>query len=345
LRKTGGENVIQFMRTLGFSLLTRPATYYGDSLILGGCEVTLLQVAQAFSTLGTLGIHRPLTPIALESGPVRFGVQRLFSADAGYLIADSLSDMGRLPPVTAEAFRAQEKRVAFKTGTSHGLRDALTAAYTPSHTVVIWMGDPEGLPHPMLIGLPVVTPVAMNIIRDIPYTKKDTAWYSPPSHLERFTACAFSGDPATPFCPTRNLAWRMRGVSCTVSCAVHAMREGKLQVILPADLETYAAGSDTDVARRTRIDITMPQPGTRFFITPHAKEQRIPLTCEGAQGKVYLFIEQEFFGLQEKGESLLWPVKPGKHVLSLVDEAGNTASASFSVIDVLKSAPRPIDFE
>lgn len=345
LRKTGGENVIQFMRALGFSLLTRPAAHYGDSLVLGGCEVTLLQVAQAFSTLATLGVHRPLTPIASESAPERLGVRRIFSADAGYLIADSLSDMGRIAPVTAEAFRTQGRRIAFKTGTSYGLRDAWTAAYTPRHTVVVWLGNPEGLPHPMLVGLPVASPVAMNIIRDIPHTKKETAWYAPPAHLERFTACAFSGAPATPFCPTRHTAWRIRGTSRTVPCAIHAMREGTLQTILPADLETYAAGTEAQVARRMRIDITMPQPGMRFFVTPHAKKQQIPLTCEGAQGKVYWFIDQEFFGLQEQGQSLLWPVAPGKHMVSLVDEAGNTASMSFSVVDILENAPRPVDFE
>ncbi|CAK7013976.1 MAG: Penicillin-binding protein 1C [Desulfovibrio sp.] len=345
LRATGGENVIQFLRNLGFSFFNKPASHYGDSLILGGCEVTLLQVAQGFSTLATLGEHRPLTPFASESAPDRLGVRRIFSADAGYLIADSLSDAGRMSPVAAEALQSQGRRVAFKTGTSYGLRDAWTAAYTPHHTVVVWLGDPEGLPHPMLVGLPVASPAALNIIRDIPYARKDAAWYTPPPRLERFTACSFSGKPATPFCPTRNHAWRIRSVSQTVPCSMHAMRNGKLQTVLPAELENYAAENNTRVARRERIDITMPQPGMRFFITPYAEKQRIPLTCEGAQGKVYWFIDQEYYGVQEKGAALLWPVTAGKHVLSLVDEAGNTASAAFTVVDVLADSPRAIPLE
>jgi len=353
LRRAGGEAVIQFLRTLGFSMLSRPAGHYGDSLALGGCEVTLLQTLQAFSSLANLGIYRPMTalaptelPGAAKPGAVRssrLGEQRLFSAPASFLIAESLRDTGRMAPVIREALREQGRTVAFKTGTSYGLRDAWTAAYTPKHTVTVWLGDPQGLPHPSLSGLPVAAPLALRVIRDIPFNKKDAAWYAPPDGLERFTACSLSGSPAVPSCPGRKQAWHIRGVSRTTPCSVHTMRDGMLQTLLPPELETYANSPETRFARKERIDITMPQPGMRFFLTPHAEQQRIPLTCEGAQGKVYWFINQEFFGVQEKGESLLWALVPGKHRLSLVDEHGNTAAIRFSVIDMLAKEHRPLE--
>ncbi|SBV94056.1 Penicillin-binding protein 1C [uncultured delta proteobacterium] len=343
LRRAGNEPVIQFLRTLGFSLLTKSGSHYGDSLALGGCEVTLLQTMQAFASLATLGVYRPLTALDASSNPGRLGEQRLFSAPAAFLVAESLRDTGRMSPVLREAFREQGRMVAFKTGTSYGLRDAWTAAYTPKHTVTVWLGDPQGLPHPALSGLPVAAPLALRILRDIPYNKKDAAWYSPPPGLERFTACALSGAPATPFCPSRKQAWLIRDVSRTIPCPMHTVRDGILQTVLPPELESYANAPDTSVARKERIDITLPQPGMRFFLTPHAEQQQIALTCEGAQGKVYWFINQEFFGAQEKGEALLWPLKPGKHRLSLVDEHGNTAFTTFSVIDVLAKEPRPLE--
>ncbi|MCC8193486.1 MAG: penicillin-binding protein 1C [Deltaproteobacteria bacterium] len=345
LRKAGNEPVIQLLRTVGFSLLNKPASHYGDSLALGGCEVTLLQTMQAFATLATLGVYRPLTSLQAASESGRLGEQRLFSASAAYLIADCLRETGRMGPVIREALKAQGRVVAFKTGTSYGLRDAWTAAYTPKHTVTVWLGDPQGLPHPALSGLPVAAPLALRLIRDIPHETKDVPWYSPPHDLERYTACAFSGTPATPFCPNRKLAWRIRGVSRSTPCSIHTMRDGALRTVLPPELESYADTPATSVARKERIDITMPQPGTRFYMTPHAKQQQINLACEGAQGKVYWFINQEFFGVQEKGASILWPLKPGTHRLSLVDEHGNTAFTTFSVIDVLAREPRPLDLE
>ncbi len=345
LRKAGNEAAIQFLRAMGFTYLTKPAAHYGDSLTLGGCEVTLLQTLQAFSTLANLGIYRPMTTLASRAESGRIGERRLFSASAGYLVAESLRDAGRMSPVLREAFMSRGMKVAFKTGTSYGLRDAWTAAYTPKHTVAVWLGDPQGLPHPALSGLPVAAPLALRLLRDTPRTRKDTAWYSPPEGLERFTACALSGSPATPFCPGRKQAWHIRGVSRTTPCPLHAMRDGRLRTVLPPELESFANAPDTSVAKKERIDITVPQPGTRFFMTPLAERQRIALACEGAQGKVYWFINQEFLGVQEKGEALLWPLKPGKHRLSLVDEAGNTAYTTFSVIDILAGKPRVLEMD
>lgn len=345
LRQAGGEPVMQFLRTLGFSFLSEQAVHYGDSLILGGCEVTLLQTLQGFSTLATLGVHRPLTALAAASGKGRLGEQRFFSAPAGFLVAESLRDTGRMSPVLHESLREQGKNVAFKTGTSYGLRDAWTAAYTPRHTIAVWLGDPQGLPHPALVGLPVAAPVALRILRDLPAPAKDAAWYSPPQGLERVSVCALSGAPATPFCPARKQAWHIRDVTRKTPCSMHAMRNGTVQTILPPELDSYVNARNTQVTRKERIDITMPQPGAIFYMTPHAAQQQIALSCEGAQGKAYWFINQEFFGLQEKGGSLLWPLKPGTHRISLVDEHGNTAATRFSVIDVLAKQPRQLEFD
>ena len=345
LRKAGNEAVIQFLRNLGFSLLVKPAEHYGDSLALGGCEVTLLQTMQAFASLANFGVYRPLTSIHSEGGDRRLGEQRLFSAPAAFLIAESLRDTGRMDPVLRETFNEQGRTVAFKTGTSYGLRDAWTAAYTPKHTVVVWLGDPEGIPHPALTGLPVAAPLALRLVRDIHHSKKDISWFSPPSGVEQYTACSFSGAPATPFCPTRKQAWRARDVSRTTPCSIHTMRDGTVQSVLPPELESYMNAPTTTVSRKERIDIIMPQPGTRFFVTPHAGQQRIALTSEGAQGKVYWFVNQEFFGVQEGRTSLLWPLKPGTFRISLVDEHGNTAFTTFSVIDVLAKDPLPLQLD
>ena len=344
LRRAGNEAVMQFLRNLGFSLLTKPARHYGDSLTLGGCEITLTQAMQAFSSLANLGIYRPLTSILSQIGDNRLGEQRLFSAPAAFLIAESLRDTGRMAPVLREAFNEQGRTVAFKTGTSYGLRDAWTAAYTPKHTVVVWIGDPEGIPHPALTGLPIAAPLALRLIRDISYNK-NSAWYTPPSGVEQYTACSFSGAPATPSCPTRKQAWRIHSVSRTTPCSIHRMHGSTLQSLLPPELESYMNAPATSVARKEWIDITMPQPGTRFYITPHAEQQRIALTCEGAQGKVYWFVNQEFFGVQKNRTSLLWPLKPGTFRISLVDEHGNTAFTTCSVIDVLAKEPLPLQLD
>ena len=344
LRMVGGESSIQLLRRLGFSFLSKSAAHYGDSLALGGCEVTLLQVLQAFSGLATLGIERPLTPLAASAKPGRLGEQRVFSPAAAFLTAESLRDSSRMAPVQREVFRERGLVVAFKTGTSYGLRDAWTAAFTPEYSIVVWLGDPTGLPHPALVGLPVASPIAMQILRDIPKDPNRKSWYDVPNGIESFVACSLSGAPATPVCPDKIPAQRIRDVSQATPCTMHRIREGTIQTILPAEMETFAPNSSVKLMAREHVEIVMPQRDMRLFLTPLAKEQRIALACEGARGKVYWFVDQEFFGMQKPGENLLWPLKSGRHTLSLVDEAGNAAATTFEVIDILEQQPRAVTF-
>ena len=60
LRTIGQDKILTLMRQAGLRHLTQSANYYGDSLILGGCDVTLLEELEAFATISSLGVHRPL---------------------------------------------------------------------------------------------------------------------------------------------------------------------------------------------------------------------------------------------------------------------------------------------
>ena len=357
LRMAGGESSLQFLRLAGFTHLRRSAAYYGDALVLGGCEVTLWQLLEGYATLATLGVYRPVTPLAEKAEARRqgagpgsgsqerpLGEKRLFSAAGSYLIAESLRDTGRMSPILSMALQEKKRHIAFKTGTSFGMRDAWAAAYTPQYTTVVWLGDPAGFPHPMLSGLPIAAPAALRIVRDMPPGPGQRPWYDPPEGLERFSACSLSGMPATPACPSATMQWRISGVSRTGPCTVHVLRNGESLAILPPELENYTGNAQASFAPKGKVDIIVPSPGARYFITPMAPDQRISLKAEGTSGKVYWFVDQEFLGEQEKHGSLLWTVSPGTHTVSLVDEAGATAVARFEVVDILAGRPPTLQF-
>ncbi len=366
LRLAGGAASLHFLRTLGFSGLRRSYDHYGDSLVLGGCEITLQQLANAYATLARLGLYRPVTGIQSKAVPGSPGERRMFSAESAFLIAESLREAGRMPPMLRMALQEQNRHIAFKTGTSFGMRDAWAAAYTPRYTVAVWLGDPEGIPYAALSGLPLAAPAALRLLHGLPHLPvrhgqklEEAPWYDPPDGLERFAACALSGMPATPACPGRAMQWRIRGVSRTSPCSIHQLQAGKAVTVLPPDLADFSAGLDRDtstapekgktntglrVARSSAVDITSPLPGVRYFITPHAPVQHIALNAEGTEGRVYWFVDEEFFGLQEKGEALLWPLHKGRHVVSLIDERGAMASARFRVIDILETEGEPVRF-
>ena len=98
LRLAGPDRVLQLMRECGLAHLVQPATHYGDSLILGGCEVTVLEALEAYTALASLGRHRPLslTPTPLSTKGPRMEGTRIASEAACWIVSDILDNRSLL---------------------------------------------------------------------------------------------------------------------------------------------------------------------------------------------------------------------------------------------------------
>lgn len=228
LRAAGAENVLGLFRRLGFSQLTREAEWYGDSLALGGCEVSPLELARAYRTLAAGGLDSPL--VWNERAGLSAGT-RVISAEAAALTLDILKDTRRNLPLYGEA-GADGNTVAFKTGTSYGLRDAWTAAVTRKWTLVVWFGDPGGRPHRGLVGLKTAAPSAVRIMLKL--TKKGDPWFTLPPSVVRKELCALSGAPRNQWCPQSRRGLFIEGVSDAAPCSLHTMKEGEISIKMAA---------------------------------------------------------------------------------------------------------------
>ena len=384
LRKVGYQESLITLRRVGFDLLNRDSDYYGDSLSIGGCEVTLYQVLRAYSTLARLGLEARPQLLRADQMQNEAGTQ-IFSEPASWLIAESLKDTSRLSPMVRLLNQDNPRPIAFKTGTSFGLRDAWVAAYNPKYTMVVWFGDQTGRPDPRLIGLRAAAPVALSFLRELsagyeanasghgnnrgsgretgnqgtggqgssekgddeknssgsgpgiayndPYPRLGR-WYNSPHGVERYEACTISGQPAGPNCPHTRRDWRITRISQTIPCTLHAAKDGKVELTWPAELADFAARRTEKTARTTSIHVTSPLPESKIFMSNDHRVQKIPLRCEGASGKVFWFVDQEFYTVQEPGENILWSISPGKHVISLMDEGGRSAKVEFRVVPI-----------
>ncbi|HRX26119.1 MAG TPA: penicillin-binding protein 1C [Aminivibrio sp.] len=330
LRAAGPELVLDLLRNAGFLTLNRPTGHYGDSLILGGCEVTLLQMAEGYGVLAALGVHR--RPRFLSGEP--FPERRILPEAAPFLVADILKDTGRLLPVHGRRIEHRRDWFAFKTGTSYGYRDAWTAAYNPRHTVVVWMGDPAGAPHPELVGLSAAAPAIVEVLRALPAT----VWYEPPPGVESRTVCTLSGAPPSPLCPSTRTEYAIAGVSSTTPCTLHVIRNGAPAVRWPAELEEFALRRSLEFETGRTVSIVSPLPGSRYFLTPLGGEQKTALKAEGAVPPVYWFVGGAFAGRQEGNAPLFWSLRKGRHTVSLVDSRGRTAS-SWVIVEAIEKGP------
>jgi penicillin-binding protein 1C len=141
LRFVGADAFMERLHLLGITSLTRHPDFYGDGLALGNGEISLLEMAQAYTVLARQGRFRPLTLLADDPSP-RPDVS-VFTPEIATLIGNIMAD----PDARMLEFgRGLQFPVetAIKTGTSTDYRDAWAIAFDYRHTVAAWMGNLDG---------------------------------------------------------------------------------------------------------------------------------------------------------------------------------------------------------
>ncbi len=136
----------------------------GLALALGGEGITLRDLAVLYAALGDGGVAKPLSWTEAQAAltPLSPGA-RLVSATAATQVLDILREAppppGRAPP----ALSAGAPRLAFKTGTSYGFRDAVAAGVGDRWTVLVWTGRPDGGARPGLTGRDAALPLLFQV--------------------------------------------------------------------------------------------------------------------------------------------------------------------------------------
>ena len=341
LRMVGGENVLDTLRDFGFYNLDQAASHYGDSLILGGCEVSVMQLLGAYSALANEGVYRRISLLREDAkNAARNEGIRLASAAATWMIADILDNRSRLTAFAREtlAGRSSAWNVALKTGTSYGLRDAWTAAWTPDLTVVVWVGDPSGAPWHGLVGARAAAPVALSVLRVLSPRPR---WFERPAGISLREVCSISGSPPTAACLSTRRDWYIEGISRSIPCGLHVMRSGRSTLLWPAELAMRNV-LPSEIQRQPSVTISSPKAGATYHLAPLAGEQRIPLRAEGAVGRVWWYMNGEYIGTAAPGETFFhaFPQADGRHTISVVDEDGRTAVTHVNVVFPGRASPR-----
>lgn len=303
LRKAGNERVLSLMKSAGFRHLTKSAEFYGDSLILGGCEVTLLEELEAYTFLASMGLHRGLK---LLSDDVNVE-ERLSREGSCWILSDILRNDDEFPRFT---------NVSVKTGTSYGLRDAWACSWTPDYTVCVWCGNPDGSSWEGLVGARICTPIALKLHRILPPSRG----FSRPSSVTTIKVCALSGLPATPLCPSAKLDYALDGVTMTIPCPLHSGNAPRIQAVLTRPTEAMS-----------RLCIVSPTPGASYINAPFDPAPRIPLKAEGSSGNLYWYIDGEYSGMSSASNALFRTIPDGEHRVSVADQDGHTDTVTVKV--------------
>jgi penicillin-binding protein 1C len=151
LDRVGSGRLAARLRQAGANLVLPKDEAPGLAMGLGGVGVTLQDLALLYSGLPRLGTTKPLREIIGDKNDAREPL-RLMDRVAAWDVGNVL--LGTPPPENAP-----HNRIAFKTGTSYGYRDAWSVGFDGRMTIGVWVGRPDGAPVPGLIGRNAAAPI------------------------------------------------------------------------------------------------------------------------------------------------------------------------------------------
>lgn len=207
---TAQDGFINLAQRMGISTLTRQD--YGLSLTLGGGEVTLLEMTNAYATLANNGRRVPavaITRILDKDGNEVFRYNQpagdqVIRAEHAYLISSILSDNeARSPAFGANSVLNLPFTAAAKTGTTNDFRDNWTLGYTPDLAVGVWVGNADYTPMVNTSGLTGAAPIWSEYMQTAvnQITGGNPSPLSRPGGIVDHVICAISGTLPSEWCP------------------------------------------------------------------------------------------------------------------------------------------------
>ena len=152
LDRVGASRLSSRLKQAGGNLVLPKDEAPGLAMGLGGVGVTLQDLAQLYSGLARLGTTRPLREIVRARRTSIAMPLRLMDQVAAWQVGNVL--IGTPPPENGV-----HNRIAFKTGTSYGYRDAWSVGFDGRITIGVWVGRPDGAPVPGLVGRIAAAPI------------------------------------------------------------------------------------------------------------------------------------------------------------------------------------------
>jgi 1A family penicillin-binding protein len=203
LALNGLEDFVNFAKKAGISTFSEPSNY-GLSLTLGGGEVTMHDMAAAFSIFANSGIKQNLYAIEkIENwqGKTLFQHQeapgeRIISMEAAYLISHILYDnYARAPAFGTGSYLVikDHPEVSVKTGTTNDKRDNWTIGFTPDFLVAVWVGNNDNSPMSWVAsGVTGASPIWNQIMTKV-LAGQEERWPLKPEGIIGDNICSLSG--------------------------------------------------------------------------------------------------------------------------------------------------------
>ena len=347
--------------------LPQPESYYGLALPLGGAEVSMQDLVRLYAALANNGELRPLRRTSRD--PILRRGRRILTPEAAFLTLEMLGNVPR--PEMNCADTGHSAPVYWKTGTSHGFRDAWSIGLFDHYVLAVWIGNFDGRANGSFVGRAAAAPLFFQIIDSLRanWPEPFSARQSPPN-LKRIRFCSVSGDLPGAHCTDLLEGWFIPGVSPIKTCEIHrevlvdattgsrlarddGTREIRREVyeFWPNDLlalferagiprrlpPPLSQGNTAESTARDEHELRIVSPVSsgkcEVLLTDTRSNQGIPLRAQTAADvhALYWFSDRSFLGRCRPAQTLSWKCAPGDYELTALDDHGRSASCRVKV--------------
>ncbi len=361
LKMLGKDELIDKLGACDFRQILKDRRKLGLSMILGGCGTTLEEMTGLFSIFANDGLFIP--PRYLQGDSSRHG-SRILSPAATFMVNDILSNINRPDfPINWSATERMPK-IAWKTGTSYGRRDAWSIGYNRKYTVGIWTGNFSGVGVADLSGANIATPLLFRIFNTIDYDPNEE-WFTQPTDCDIRTVCSETGLPPSANCtnlvtdyyiplisgtqPCNNRQEIMISpdgkMSYCKSCAPAAGYRKKVFRIIDPDMQAWMDANHVvyekipphnpeceAIFKGSAPIIQSPANGTEYYISKKNPDP-LQLVCQTANdvSKVYWYINDKFYKSCAAGEKQFFVPQEGPVKISCTDDKGRNRNIRITV--------------
>jgi penicillin-binding protein 1C len=375
------QRFYETLQQCGITTLKNPADFYGLSLILGGCEVKMWELAGVYASLARTLNHQTknsgINNVSDFHAPFYYErqttIKQLNNATIPldptsiYFTFQAMQEVMRPGEEGLWQQFSSSKKIAWKTGTSFGFRDAWAIGVTPKFVVAVWAGNTTGEGRAGLIGVQTAAPAMFDIFRLLPQTN----WFAKPTYNYVYVpVCRQTGFRAnvdcenidtlfmppnalrSPLCPYHKIIQLdATGLfQVNESCEAPVNMQHKSWFVLPPSMEFYYKQRNADYkilpAFKQGCHVTSSQKQMELIYPQHEAKIFVPKEIDGVKGKtiftaahrnneakIFWTLDNTFAGTTQHYHQLALSPSKGLHTITITDEEGNSITKKFEILD------------
>lgn len=379
LQDFGVNKFYEELKKFKLKNISKPPDHYGLSLILGGAESNLWDLCRSYAGMSSTvnyfnksnGKYRTneFTELNYENDfEPDFGDEstqkNILGAGSIWLTYNAMEEVNRPEVDEAWKFYDSSLKIAWKTGTSFGNRDAWAIGTNSRYVVGVWVGNATGEGRPTLTGVTSAAPILFDVFNLLPRQK----WFATPyKDLDEVEVCRLSGYLAKEGCPKIKQWVTLKGKTtsiCPYHKTVHLDQTEKFQVnsscesienivvknwfVLPPVMAWYYKSKHIEYmplppfrdnctgTQTASMDFIYPKANSKIYLTKNFNSEVQPVIFRVAysqrESQLFWYVDNVYKGVTKVFHEKPIVMTAGFHYITVVDEFGNEIRRKVEVV-------------